>query len=543
VALQGSGVETVTFNLADLFECVADAVASRTALVCGDRRLTYADLDERASRFAHVLQKSGVGPGDHVGLYLYNGTEYLEVMLAAFKVRAVPINVNYRYVADELAGIAADADLVALVCHQELASTVDAVRARLPKLRTVWVVRDPRDQGFELDAADYEDALVAASPVRDFAGRSADDLYVLYTGGTTGAPKGVVWRHEDIYCAAMSGGLPPPEHAGDLAGRARDGGSVAMPVCPLMHASGQWGSLGTLFTGGTVVLSPDRGLRPELILRLIEDENVNGITVVGDAAGRPIADELERNRDQYDLSSLQVIASGGSILSPSLKAKFLELVPHAFVIDSFGASESGAQGLTISSAGEELTQLRFTAGTGTTVVGDDLRPVAPGETGRIARSGNVPLRYYGDEARSQQTFFEADGRRWSLPGDMGRLEHDGTITLLGRGSLCINTGGEKVYPEEVEVVLRSHHDVVDAVVVGVPDERWGEAVAAVVQPAAGATPSLDDLVAHSRGRLAGYKLPRRIELVEEIRRSPAGKADYAWARGIALANPEREMQP
>jgi fatty-acyl-CoA synthase len=526
-----------SYNLVDLFESVVDVVPERTAVVCGDVRLRYADLDERANRFAHALADRGIGRDDHVGLLLYNGAEYVEAMLGAYKLRAVPVNLNYRYVESELAQLAASADLVAVVAHEELA-------ARVPPVGATFVVADGSGGRLPADAVDYEAALASASHRRDFGSRSDDDLYVLYTGGTTGSPKGVVWRHEDIFWAALVAGLGSFDSPAEVATRAaRNRGMGVLPVCPLMHASGQWNALTALLGGGTVVLPAERHFDAASVLRLVEAERVGTLTVVGDAAGRPLADELESNPSGYDVSSLVAIASGGSIFSADLKARFLRLVPGVFVIDSFGASESGAQGMSTATGDGPAPATTFTAGPGTTVVGDDLRPVAPGEVGRIARSGHVPLRYHNDPERSATTFFERDGVRWTVPGDHARLEPDGTITLLGRGSLCINTGGEKVYPEEVEVALRSHPAVVDALVTGVEDERWGEVVAVVVQAAPDRAPTLDELRAHCRDRLAGYKLPRRLQLVEQIPRSPAGKADYAWARAVATAADRPEEEP
>lgn len=530
------------FNLADLFEQVVDSVPDHEALVQGSVRLTYAALEERANRFAHSLTAGGVQSGDHVGLLLHNCTEYLEAMIGCWKVRAVPININYRYTARELAYVFDNADLVALVHHRALTPQIDEAMLSCSPLRHLVVVED-RSGSPVAGRVDYETALAASSPDRDFAGRSADDHYILYTGGTTGFPKGVVWRHEDIFYAAMGGGNPggpPITDPRELRDKATEAWQVSLPIAPFMHASGQWGSFGTFFSGGTVVIAPER-FDAVAVWRLIAAERVTSVTVIGDAVGRPLVSELERNREVYDVSSLVAVASGGSILSPDVKQRFLRLLPGVFVIDGFGSSETGAQGTMMDTAGTEASRpLTFTVANTTTVLDDELRPAAAGVIGQIARRGSIPLGYYKDPEKTASTFVEVDGVRWSLPGDMGFIGEDGSITVLGRGSLSINTGGEKVYPEEVEIVLRGHPDVVDALVAGERHERWGQQVTAVVQTMPGALVVETDIVDHCRGAIAGYKVPRRIVFVDEIRRSPAGKGDYAWVASILAASPDIE---
>ncbi len=528
------------YNLADLWECVVDAVPANEALVCGDRRLTFAEADERANRLAHVLAARGIGPGDHVGLYLYNGTEYLEAMLAAFKIRAVPINVNYRYVEDELRYLLDNSDAKALVFHREFAPKLAHVRADLPDLRTYLSVDDSSgaDLG-PLDALDFEAALAEASPARDFGTRSADDLYILYTGGTTGMPKGVMWRHEDIFFGAFGGGglgnpISKPE---DIADRARAGASRALPACPFMHGTAHWMSFLTLFEGGAVVIDPERSLDPAHVWKLVADEHVTFLIIVGDAMGRPLVEALAHLDPALDLSSLVMLLSGGAILSPAVKRQLAAHLPTTIVIDGIGSSEAGGQGQMVATKdGEIPAQPRFMMTPENTVLDDDLEPAGVGVVGKLARSGRIPLGYYKDEAKSAETFPVVDGVRWSIPGDAARLEEDGSITVLGRGSVSINTGGEKVYPEEVEGVLKGHDTIFDAVVVGVPDERWGERVVAVIQPRGDARPTLDDLADHLRTHLAGYKTPRDLVLVEKIVRSPSGKPDYRWAKQTAVAN-------
>ena len=526
------------YNLADLWEKVVDTVPDHEAMVCGQRRLSYADADARANRLAHVLAARGVGTGDHVALYLYNGTEYLEGMLAAYKLRAVPINVNYRYVEDELRYLLDNSDAVAVVFDREFAPKLSALRSDLPALHTYVAVEDRSggDLG-PLDALDYEQALAEASGERDFGERSADDLYILYTGGTTGMPKGVMWRHEDIFFGALGGGgignpISSPE---EIAERAAPGVGRCLPACPFMHGTAHWMAFQTLFTGGTVVIDPARSMDPTEIWRLVARERVNFLVIVGDAMGRPLVEALEHLDDSVDVSGLTLLLSGGAILSPAVKRQLAARLPTTIVIDGIGSSEAGGQGQMAASAeGEIPSQPRFLMGPENTVLSDDLQPAPVGVVGKLARRGHIPLGYYKDPEKTASTFPEVDGVRWSIPGDHARIETDGSITVLGRGSVSINTGGEKVYPEEVEGALKSHPEVFDAVVVGVPDDRWGERVVAVVQGRDGARPSFEELDAHTRTKIAGYKAPRDIVHVEAIVRSPSGKPDYRWAKQTAM---------
>jgi acyl-CoA synthetase (AMP-forming)/AMP-acid ligase II len=526
------------FNLADLYEIVADAVPDRPALVAGDRRLTYAQLDERANRFAHHLLDHGVEPGDKVAIYSWDRAEWVEAMLGSYKARAVPVNVNYRYVADETRYILDNSDAVVVVHERAFSPLLAAIRADLPTLRHAVVLEDGSDAS--TDATPCEDALAAASPARDFEPRSADDVYLLYTGGTTGVPKGVMWRAEDIFFAALGGGgfgQPPITKPEELAERipAEDARAVPMVNAPMMHGGGQWMAFITFYGGGTVVLNCDRHFDPDRIWRTVERERCNSVMVVGDAMGRPLAEALAAPGARYDTSSVVIVGSGGAILSPAVKEQLRAQLPNAMVMDSFGASETGAAG-SVFDTETPAAGPRFTMGEFMTVLDDDLRPVAPGSdvVGRLARRGHIPLGYYKDDAKTAATFVTAaDGARWVVPGDFAMVEADGTITLLGRGSVCINSGGEKVYPEEVEAALKSHPDVFDAVVVGVPDDRYVERVAAIVQPRPGADPSLEELQHHARDKLAGYKLPRRLVLADEIPRTPVGKPDYRAAKKLA----------
>jgi acyl-CoA synthetase (AMP-forming)/AMP-acid ligase II len=525
------------YNLADLWERVVDTVPERESLICGDRRLTYAEVDERANRLAHHLAEQGVGPGDHVALYLYNGTEYLEGMLAAFKLRAVPVNVNYRYVEEELRYLLDDSDAKAVVFHREFAPKLEALRGKLPLLHTFVAVEDESGAALgALPAVEYEEALAGASPERGFDERSPDDLYILYTGGTTGMPKGVMWRAEDVFFGALGGGgigneITSPE---EIADRAREGRTRCLPACPFMHGTAHWMAFSAMFTGGCVVISPERHLDPTRLWELVAREQVNFLVIVGDAFARPLVEALDELDPAVDVSCCSVILSGGAILSPSVKTRLAEKMPASLVVDGYGSSESGGQGQSITSAGATVHEVpRFSVNAETTVLDDELRPAAVGVVGKLARRGRIPLGYYKDDKKTAATFPVVDGVRWSVPGDHARIEEDGTITLLGRGSVSINTGGEKVYPEEVEAALKGHPAVFDAVVVGVPDSRWGERVVAVVQPRDGAPPQLDELDTHVREHVAGYKAPRDVVLVDEIVRSPSGKPDYRWAKATA----------
>ena len=416
------------------------------------------------------------------------------------------------------------------------------MHGELPLLDTFVRVDDgtPIDPTDTLDAVDYEAALAASSDARDFGPRSADDLYVLYTGGTTGMPKGVMWRHEDVFFGALGGGGgggAPISKPTQLADRARDGRRLrCLPACPFMHGTAHWMALGALLTGGTVIVSPDRRFDPTRLWQLVAGEHVQVLVIVGDAFARPLVEVLDRPElEGVDLSGCSVILSGGAILSPAVKTAFAEKLPGSVVVDGYGASETGGQGQSVTVAGAEPSPTpRFTVNEQTTVLDDTLAPAGVGVVGRLARRGHIPLGYYKDEAKTATTFPVVDGVRWSVPGDHARIESDGTITLLGRGSVSINTGGEKVYPEEVEAALKAHPAVFDAIVVGVPDDRWGERVVAVVQPRPASAPTAVELGRHVRARLADYKAPREVVLVDAIERSPSGKPDYRWARATAL---------
>jgi len=528
------------FQLADIFESVADAIPDREAIVCGDRRLTFAELDERATRLAHALSKAGVKQGDHIGLYLHNSVEYLEGLLAAFKIRAVPININFRYVEEELYYLFDNADLIGIIHHRQFGPRIAAVAQRLPELKLTVAVEDGSDADCSaIGSLNYEEELANASPVRDFGPRSGDDLFLAYTGGTTGMPKGVIWRHEDLFFAALMGGNPygaPPERPGQVSENAKTGMAItALPAAPLMHVAALWATLIYMFSGGKIVLAPGSRFDADRIWKLVEQEKVQAMAIVGDAMARPLADALDEPGASYDLSSLFVIGSGGATFSEGVKSQLKKHLPALMTMDTFGGSEGGNQGRSVEATAGQAGP-RFQADETSAVLGDNNKPLPPGtgKIGRLARKGRIPLGYYKDQEKTARTFLEVDGTRWVVAGDMATIEADGTITLLGRGSNCINTGGEKVFPEEVEAVLRAHPKVFDALVVGVPDARFGERVAAVVAAREGQSLTLEELDAHCRRHIAGYKVPRELHLADQIQRQPSGKPDYKWAKAVAL---------
>jgi acyl-CoA synthetase (AMP-forming)/AMP-acid ligase II len=512
-----------TFHLADLFEAVVPHVADRTALVVGDERRTYTELEERSNRLAHWMQGQGVGKDDFVGMYLRNCAAYVEAMIACYKLRAVPINVNFRYVDDELRYLFDDAGLVGVIHDDDFTPRVEAVLPDSPTVK--WT----------LSLADYEDALASQSPECDFGPRSNDDLYVLYTGGTTGMPKGVVWRIEDAFFACIGGG-DPTRMQGEITTPAEildrtNVGFTFMTAAPLMHAAGGWTTFMNLFAGGKVVLIPG-SFDPVAVWRAVEAEKVNTLSFVGDAMARPLIDAWDET-GPYDISSLFAFGSGGAPLTAPLKAQLAERFPNVLINDGYGSSETGIQG----SGRFDKDKGATTFSNANTIVLDEetLRPLEPGSDriGKTARTGRLPLRYHNDPEKTARTFVELDGTRYAISGDMATVEADGTITLLGRGSQCINTGGEKVFPEEVEAALRSHPSVYDVLVVGAADERWGQRVVAVVQPTRGTSPTADDLRAHCRTKIAGYKVPKDVVFVDTVVRSPSGKADYRWAATVA----------
>jgi 3-oxocholest-4-en-26-oate---CoA ligase len=508
----------MALNMADLFEHAVDTFPERLALICGDRQLTYRELEDEANRLAHHLAAGGAGPGDHVGLYARNSVEAVETLLAIIKLRAVAININYRYQRNELAYHLRDADLSALVHDQDLAPIVDA--AVPTGLRRVAI------------GGDYDEALAAASGARDFGPRSPDDIYIIYTGGTTGNPKGVMWRHEDIW-RTLAGGIDfitgerlPDEWAQSRMGAEGDG-MVRMAPAPLIHGAAMVATLATLFGGDTAVIMPK--FDPDAIWEAVQRHHVNVLSVIGDAMARPLMEALAAG--DYDTSSLVSFNSTAALFSPAVKDACAKALPNVFLSEAIGSTETGFAGIAFVSEGDEHRGgPTVTAGPDVIVIDEAGGVCGPGQTGKLARGGHIPLGYYKDPVKTAEMFTEVNGRRYAVPGDWARVEEDGTITMLGRGNTCVNTGGEKVYPEEVEGALKSHPDVFDALVIGVPDDRLGQRVAALIQLRPGAVPDLAALEAHVRGQVAGYKVPRTVWFVESVGRTVSGKADYGWAR-------------
>ncbi len=529
------------FNIADMYELVADKVPTRVALVCGDQRASFAQLEQRANQLAHYLASRGVKPGDHVGLYLYNCNEYLEGMLACFKLRAVPINVNYRYVEEELKYIFDNSDMIACIHHREFTPHIAAINSPIDTY--VYVEDDSGCDTGAISTVEYEAATTGQSADRDFAERSDDDLFILYTGGTTGMPKGVMWPHKSIFYAAMGGGgwfhpdgaITAPEQ---IASRIGDFPIIGMPLAPLMHGACWWFACIQLLAGNTVVLNPEHSLVGDSVWDIVEREKVNSLTIVGDAMAVPLLDSLAANPDRWELGSVFSIGSGGAVFSESKQEAFRQQFPNVFIMNSFGSSESGNMGM--DGGGKKGKGLgNVSKSDFMSVVSDEEgephRHVAPGESGIFARSGYIPLGYYNDPEKTAKTFVEVDGETWLLVGDEAELEEDGSITVFGRGSNCINSGGEKIFPEEVEQALKGHPAIFDCLVVATPDERFGSKVTALVSLRGDATLTLESAQEEARKHIASYKVPRELHIVDEVPRAPSGKPAYPKALEIALA--------
>ena len=527
------------FNLADLFEAAADAFGDREYLVADGKRRTYAEMDARANQLAHHLASQGIGQGDHVGIYALNSVEWVETAWAVFKLRAVWININYRYVEDELRYLFKNADLVSLVFQREFSQHVQALLPELPDLRHLVVIDDASDGTPPSSAIDYEEALGSGSPERDFGPRSPEDLYVLYTGGTTGMPKGVVWPQRNVFYA-LGGGIDAmtrhrAERPEEMVEKGKAGGPITfLPIAPLMHGATQWAVMGQSFVGNKIVLVPK--FDPHEVWDLVERERVNMLMITGDAMGKPLIEALDDPGTSHDLSSLFGMTSSAALFSSPVKDQFFRHFPNMIMTDAIGSSEGGNNGLVMVKAGETAMKSGPTViSLGETVVFDEnLEVVKPGsgEIGKIARAGDIPIGYYNDPVKTAEVFIVVDGVRYVMPGDFATVETDGSVTLLGRGSICINSGGEKIFPEEVESAVRSHPDVIDAIVVGAPDERWGQRVAAIVQYRPGHNSSLKDIQDRCRESMAGYKVPRELHVVDTIVRSPSGKPDYTWANDL-----------
>jgi len=534
-------------NLARIHEAIAEVIPDRECIVFRDRRLSWAEVTDRTRRLADVLRRHGLGcrrersslanwesGQDHVALYMHNGNEYLEGMLGAYKARCAPFNVNYRYVEEELLYLFDNSDARAVVYHAAFAPLLEKIRARCPKLELLIQVADASGTPLLEGALDYEQVLAEAEPAPLPDDLSGDDLYILYTGGTTGMPKGVLWRQEEIFYSALVTGHPDSLEA--LQERAKGGDGIrSLPTPPFMHGAAHWVAFNMWHVGGTVLVqSSVEHLDADDIWSTVEREKANTITIVGDAFARPLIDQLRKK--SYDLSSLFMVTSGGAIFTAALKQELLDLLPDIRILDALGSSETGAQAMHFSTRETGASTGNFDMTEGNVVLSDDLTgqlDAGSDETGWLARRGFVPLGYYKDEEKTRRTFPEVGGVRYSVPGDRAMVEADGALKLLGRDSVTINSGGEKIFAEEVELALKHHPAVYDCVVCGTPNERWGSQVTAIVRLREGEAVDESALRATAGEHITRYKLPKAFVFVDEIVRAPSGKADYRWARQTA----------
>ena len=544
------------FNLAEVIRAVAKAVPTREALVHDDNRLTYAAFMSRVDRLASALASRGLGHHtersslenwqsgqDHVALYLHNCPEYMEGMVGSYAARLAPFNVNYRYVAEELRYLLADSQARVIIFHSAFAATLAAIRAELPQLRLLLQVDDNSGAPLLHGAEWYEDVL-ASAPMTPLETPSPDDLYILYTGGTTGMPKGVLWRQGDIYPAALGGRKISTGVEYDtiesIVENAREGGMRVLPSAPFMHGAAHWMAMNALGNGNTIVLPHNpTTFDPKDFCETIDREQVNIALIVGDAFGRPLLDELDRT--PHELSSLVLLISGGAALTALVKTALLDRLPSLAIMDGLGSSETGQQASQVVSAGAPITAGTFKPGTGLAIVSADLDlrlEAGHEDLGWLAQFGRVPLGYLGDGEKTARTFPVIDGVRYSVPGDRARLTTDGNLELHGRDSVTINSGGEKIFAEEVEAALAHHPAVYDVIVTGRPSERWGSEVVAIVQFRHGFSASYEDLTATCAEHIARYKIPKDLIVVDRIERSPAGKADYRWARSLVTNSDE-----
>ena len=542
----------MTWVYADCWESIAAVQPDEAALVQGDEVVSWGELDARADAVARDLLDAGVAQQSKVGLLLYNCPEFMVGLYAAFKAGLAPFNVNYRYGPEELFYLLQNADAEALVFHAEFAPRLEPIRARLPLMRR-WIAVEQPGHPVPDWAVSYSEVAAREGPrnVRGPWGRSEDDLLIIYTGGTTGMPKGVMWRQGDLFGVGNYGANPvlgiPPLDAPELAGARAlvSGRPRSLLASPLMHATGLMGAVAALQAGGSAAFLPSRRFDAVELWDEVERLRVARISIVGLAFAAPMLDALEANPGRWDLSSVMAIGSSGSMWSRENKQGLLKHLPQAVLADAFASSEAFGMGLSQSRAGEEETTAKFTVGPNCAVFTEDGRRVAPGsgERGMTAVGGFTPSGYYKDPEKTARTFPVIEGRRWSMPGDWATVNADGTLNLLGRGSQCINTGGEKVFPEEVEEALKHHPAVRDAAVVGLPDPRFGERIAALVElRAEAADPGPDALRAHVRAQLADYKAPRAVMVVESVGRAPNGKLDYKAVKATALARVDDAMQ-
>ena len=535
------------FNAADIFEGVVDRVPEREAVVYGSTRLTYKELDARSNKAANALKKIGIKKGSHIGIYAFNCIEWLEIMLGAYKLCAIPININYRYVEEELKYLIDNADIEAIFYQKQFSTKLNNIKNDLPLLKDFVSINDGTD-GSDIveNNLDFEGLIANESESRLTVERSGDDQYILYTGGTTGMPKGVVWRMEDVLMT-LGGGIdavtgekyPTPEAFAD---KCLQDQTVALALAPFMHGGAQWQSFNSFFSGWKLVINDQASFDADYIWEIVAKEKVMNLTIMGDAMGRPLCDALPGAlKKGLDLSSLFVFSSTASVFSPSIKDTILEYLPNLFLIDAVGSSETGATGVNIHTKDGKLKDSgggpKFTKPNFSEILNlDTLEIIQPDDTdtiGYLARKGHVPIAYYKDEEKSKKTFIEVNGERYSIPGDMAKYEEDGQMTLLGRGSVSINSGGEKIFPEEVEMALKAHPNVFDCLVVGVKDEKWGQKVVAVIQRRDENDLFLDDLKESASKYIASYKMPKEIVFSEIIERAPSGKPNYKWAQNYA----------
>ena len=535
------------FNAADIFEGVVDRIPDREAVVLGETRLTYIELDSRANKAANALKKLGIKKGSHLGIYAFNCIEWLEIMLGAYKLCAIPININYRYVEEELKYLIDNADMEAIFFHKQFSTKIKNISADLPLLKNYISIEDGLDSKEEMKSAlDFELLIEHESKERIPVKRSGDDIYIIYTGGTTGMPKGVVWRMEDVLMT-LGGGIdaitgkkyPTPEAFAD---KCLQDQTTALALAPLMHGAAQWQSFNAFFSGWKFIINDQISFDANYVWDLVAKEKVMNLTITGDAMGRPLCDALplalERN---LDLSSLIVLTSTASIFSSSIKDTILEFLPNLFIIDAVGSSETGATGINIhtkdgklkdSGGGPKFNRPEYSA-----ILNLDTHQIIPHTDtktiGFLARKGHVPIAYYKDKEKSEKTFIKVDGERYSIPGDMAKYESDGQMTLLGRGSVSINSGGEKIFPEEVEMALKAHPNVFDCLVVGVSDATWGQKVVAIIQRRNSSDITINDLKKVSSKYIASYKMPKEIVFSDLIERAPSGKPNYQWAQEYA----------